>query len=222
MKQGLGLKNFAAVVVGVVAIVMSAGGVARAQYLYRTDSNPAGESFNNSELTDTEDNWVANAYQVVPQGTRLLSIQYPIGTFCGCAFSNQPVTALIYIGSSLTDPCAGGGLYELQRVQTTISGGSGDTVTINLNTPIDLNVGDIFYAALLIRQIPPNIFPFDNDTIAPLGHSFFDVGYYQGGPYDLDVQHWAMTVNGGTHPVVDSGVQSPGNTFLRVNATTTP
>jgi hypothetical protein len=217
MKQELGLKNFSVLVVGVVASVMLAGGVARAQYLYKWDDQPAAERFNNSADVETEDNWVANGFQVVPAGTRLLNVEYQLGN----DFTNQNVWVIIYQGCSIDDACACGGLVELQRLLTNISGTQGQTVTIPLTTPINLNVGDVFYAALLIRNVTGDVFPFFNDLAVPHGHSFFDVGYYQGGPYDLDVQHFSIKRNGEIHQVVGFA-QDPGNTVLRVNATTAP
>lgn len=154
---------------------------------------------------------------MVSGGTRLLSIEYPLGE----TFTDQPVTAIIYQGSDISDPSAGGGLVRIQTTETTITGAAGSTVTIVLNKPVDLNVGDVFYAALLLPQIPGTLFPFFNQGGTPQGHSFFDVGPTQGAPYDLDMTQNAR-VNGATHPVVGAGVQSPGNTFIRVNATDTP
>lgn len=197
------------------AALMLAAPVASAQVVYQLDSGVFSERFNNSEGTETEDNWVANAFAVVQGGTELVSIDYVIGE----NFTGQPVTAVIYQGVDVTDPTAG--LTRLQTTDTTITGLRGDVVTITLDKPVDLNVGDVFYAALLIRGVTGDLFPFFNDTTAPQGQSFFDVGPTQGAPYDLDFTDNA-TVNGGTHPVVGPGVQSPGNTAIRVNATDTP
>jgi hypothetical protein len=94
-------------------------------------------------------------------------------------------------------------------------------VTLVFDPPVDLNVGDVFYASVLIPAVDGAHFPFYNDGAMTLGHSFFDVGPTQGAPYDLDSTANA-TVNGATHPVVGAGVQSAGTTHLRVNATATP
>jgi len=196
------------------ALILGAS-IASAQVVYQWDSGVFGERFNNSEGTETEDNWVANAFQVVDGGTELLSIDYVLGE----SFTDRPVTAVIYQGVDISDPSAG--LTRIQTTDTTISGVRGAVVTITLDTPVDLNVGDVFYAALLMPGVTGDLFPFNNDRVSPQGHSFFDVGPKQGAPYDLDMTANA-TVNGGTHPVVGPMVQSPGNTALRVNATATP
>jgi hypothetical protein len=206
MKRQLRVRVFAILVGVAFAALMSHASVARAQVQYRWDNGAFTERFNDSEGVETEDNWVANAFQVVDGGTHIVSIEFPIGE----AYVNLTVDAVIYQGFDLHDPTAGGGLVRLSI--------PGDTIVITLDTPVDLNVDDIFYAAILIRQVDGAHFPFFNDGTIPLGYSFFDVGPVQGGDYDLD-QTGNATVNGGTHPVVHSGVQSPGTTLIRANAT---
>jgi hypothetical protein len=181
--------------------------------VYRWDTGQFTERFNNSQTTETEDNWVANAFEVVDGGTRLLSIEYPLGE----TFIDQPLTAIIYLGADISDPS---GLVRIQTTETAITGVMGSNATIMLDDPVDLNVGDVFYAAILIRNVTGNLFPFYNQGISPQGHSFFDVGPKQGAPYDLDVTD-NVTVLGGVHPVVTIA-QGAGNLFLRVNATVTP
>ncbi len=219
-------KNLCVMVVGIIATLLVAGAVARANRIqttkttvkgpilqYRWDTQPATERFNNSDTVETEDNWVANAFVVVDGGTRLLSIEYPLGE----TFVDQPMTAVIYMGTDISDPS---GLVRIQTTETTVTGAQGTNATIVLDQPVDLNVEDVFYAALLIRNVPGTLFPFFNQGTNPLGHSFFDVGPQQGAPYDLDMTD-NVTVLGGNHPVVFFA-QSPGNLFLRVNATITP
>ena len=203
----------------VAASLLFTGSLARADFLYRVDSGPSTERFNNSAGTENEDNWVANAFVVVDGGTRLVSIEYPMGT----PFVDQPVTAVIYQGVDITDPSAGDGLVRVQTTDATITGDIGSIATIVLDTPVDFNVGDVFYAALLIRNVGPGdvVFPFYNQGVGPLGNSYFDVGPEISADYDLD-QTGNATVLGATHPVVGPGVQSAGNLFLRVNATDTP
>src|SRR3982751_5680882 len=66
-------------------------------------------SFNNSQGSETEDNFVANSFTVVPGGTHLTAVE-----FSGIGVPNgQSATAVIYSGSSLTSPSAGGGLVLL-------------------------------------------------------------------------------------------------------------
>ncbi len=210
------MKNIFYVMAGFVALVLAVPS-AQAQMVYRWDNGTFTERFNNSEGTETEDNWVANAFTVVDGGTRLLSIELPVGD----TFVNQAVTATIYLGADISDPSAGGGLVRVQSNDSTITTVLGTVVTLVFDPPVDMNVGDVFYASVLLPQVDGAHFPFYNDGALVLNHSFFDVGPTQGAPYDLDMTQNA-TVNGGTHPVVHSGVQSAGTTHLRVNATATP
>lgn len=195
---------------GVLAVLLVSAPSARAQYQYVLDDGTVQERFNNSELDDTEDNWVANAFQVVAGGTTLISIDFGVGE----DFTDQAVTAAIYMGTSVTDPS---GLVRIATTEAVVNAPAVSIATITLDSPVSLNEGDVFYAALLVRGVLPTAFPFYNNTVAPAGQSFFDVGPNQGDPYDLDVTT-NVTVFGGTHPVVGPLVQSPGNLILRVNA----
>jgi len=217
MERRLRTKVLTVLVGAAFAALMSQASVARAQVRYQLDSGFATERFNNSELDETEDNWVANSYQVVKGGTHIVAVEFPIGT----AYSDKPASAVIYQGFDLLDPSAGGGLIRLSTTDLVINSQPGDLITVVLDTPVDLNVDDIFYVAVLIPQVqfPGGMeFPWFNDGNTLLNRSFFDVGPAQGAPYDLDNTANA-TVNGATHPVVGDGVQSPGTTFIRAIAT---
>jgi hypothetical protein len=181
-----------------------------------------------STTTETEDNWVANSYVVRSGGTHLVAISLPIGA----NFTDQPISAMIYQGYDLLDPTALGGLMLLSKTDTTITSKVGDLLTITLDTPVDLNVGNIFYAAVLLPGVTGDKFPFYNDTTVgsssqsiptvgtnPFGRSFFDAGLTPGAPYDFSQGRDNITVLGGTHPVLGPGVQHAGNLALWVNAT---
>jgi hypothetical protein len=215
---------------GLAAWVLLLGGArARANMIYQVDKWPPPnhdlyEVFNNSATTETEDNWGANSYQAVAGGTRLTSF-----TFLANNMTNQRVSAVVYLGSSLTDPHAGGGLTRVETTNTTVTAHAGTFVTITLDTPVDLPAGQIFYAALLLPSVSgATEAPFATDrdfnhpilSPPPLGRSFFDVGPTRGAPYNLDNTGHA-TVLGGRNPVVGV-VQDPGNLVLRVNATASP
>lgn len=186
---------------------------ARASHLYtlynpQTTSQLFNTPFNNSSGNEPEDNFVANSFQVVPGGEKLTSITVLYGApFNG--FPSGPglppgtqVTAAIYTGSSLTDPTAGGGLQRIVASTTTVPLSATKTYipsafpppynnypvyqqTIQLAQPVVLQPGQIFYAALLIRNVPASVLPFFE--LAPLfmnpyppgdimDQSFFDVG----------------------------------------------
>jgi hypothetical protein len=216
-------------VLGALTALLSAGTFVNAQGLYQLDW---GGNFNTSAAAEVEDNWVANSFTVSrTDRTHLVSIILPIAA----NFTNQAISALVYKGSDVYDPTAGGGLVLLSKTDTTITTTSGTVVTLTLDTPVDLNVGDVFYAAVLIPGVGPGdqVFPFYADTgsgsgiggllqTQPLGRSFFDTGLTVGGAYDVNQGSANVTVLGGTHPVVGPGIQSPGNFALWVYATASP
>ena len=208
----------------VLALSLGVAAPARAD-IYQVDNGTFGFPFNNSAFDETEDNWVANSFQVAPDGEVLQSITFQLGILIANLPPEETVTALIYTGSSLTDPNAGGGLQRIVAATNTVPvvGGDLSFMTVPLATPVTLQDGDIFYAALLMRDVPSAdplataaAFPWAEDTGPPLGRSFFDVGPSQGAPYNVDDTHNA-TVLGGFHPVVGFA-QFPDNLILRVNA----
>jgi hypothetical protein len=171
--------------------------------------------FNNSAGGDTEDNWVANSYAAMDGATRIVSVSLPLFS----NFTDQPITALIYQGFDLMDPTAGGGLVLMAQQDATFSHtpGTFSVVTVTFDNPVTFNPGDIFYAAVLIRGIPPDKYPFLLNGTSLRGQSFFDVGLTLGGPYDINQlpAHSAnITPLGGVHPVVGGGIQDPGTLSL--------
>jgi hypothetical protein len=206
--------------------LLLAASVAQAQVTYQWESLPpatgTNQTFNNSQGSETEDNWVANAFRVVAGGTRLNSISIIFGNH---VLTNQPVTVTIYNGSSLLDPS---GLTRIVSSTNTVSvsvNAIDQLVNIPLANPVDLSVGQIFYAAALMPGVPGTWGVWSSDgnespPVSPLGHSFFDVGPTQGAAYNLD-NTFNATVLGATHPVVGVA-QSPGNLGLRVLASSVP
>jgi hypothetical protein len=204
-------RTFYLSILGVVIALPFTATFAHAQGFYQDDwSGP----FNNSAGdTDTQDNWVANSFTVRSGSTHIASITLPIAD----TFTNQAITALIYKGSDYVDP--GAGLTLLSQTDTTFTSVAGTLLTINLANPVDLNVGDNFYAAVLIPGVPPLKYPFYIDKNRVLGQSFFDVGLTSGAPYDINQGVANITTFGDTHPVVGNAVPA-GTLALWVNATT--
>jgi hypothetical protein len=215
-------------VLGALTAVMFTGTSARAQHLFQLDW---GEFFNNSATnTDIQDNWVANSFAISnADRTHVLSVSLPLAD----TFTNQPISALIYKGSDVNDPTAGGGLVLMQRTDTTFSSILGTVITIPLDNPVDFSVGDVMYVAVMIPQVPADHFPFLLDIgtgsglggllqTQPLQRSFFDVGLTYGGAWDVNQGSDNITVLGGTHPVVGPGVQDAGNLALWAYGTKAP
>ncbi len=221
--------SFCFSLLAVLAAQLCTGTFARAQSFYELAWR---HTYNMSVGSETEDNWVANSFKA-RSGTHLVSVSFPIAA----DFTNQPVSVFMYAGFDLQDPTAGGGLVLLGQTNTTFTATVGDIVTIPLNTPIDVNTGDIFYAAVMIPGVPggnSGKFPFYvaiQDAAlgtTPLGQSFFDVGpgdpgSGQGGTFDITTQVIAnITPFGSVHPVLGGGptdVVDPGNLALFVKGT---
>jgi hypothetical protein len=193
------------------------GNATFAGFVYKLDDGSSEENFNNSQGVETEDNWVANSFQVAAGTQTLLSISFLLSG----NYTNRAITALIYTGTSLADPHAGSGLTLVSQTDTTFSGTNGSFVTIPLAAPVTLPVGQVYWAALLMRGVPGNQFPFNEDRDNPLGRSWFDVGPTQGGTYNVNNTSNARVFGATDHPVVPGGVQDKGNLMLRVNATGT-
>jgi hypothetical protein len=227
MKLQFGEKNFLASVVCAVMALLLAATFAQAQtpIFYQWDWT---ENFNCSvSQSDTEDNWVANSFMAMGQGL-ITAIEIPIGD----TLTNQSITGLIYQGASLTDPTAGGGLMLMGQQTITQSTTPATIVTITFDTPVQVTVGQAFYAAVLIPAVPPNVWPFFDATssqssgmslgVTALGQSFFDVALTVGGTYELNqlpANSANITVFGGVHPVLGNApgdVQDPGNLALWV------
>jgi hypothetical protein len=184
-------------------------------FVYKLDDGSSEFNFNNSQGVETEDNWVANSFQIAAGTQTLLSMSFLLSG----NYTNRAITALIYTGTSLTDPHAGSGLTLVSQTDTTFSGTDGTFVTIPLAAPVTLPVGQVYWAALLMRGVPGDQFPFNEDLDNPLGRSWFDVGPTQGGAYNVNNTSNARVFGATDHPVVPGGVQLPGNLMLRVNAT---
>jgi methionine-rich copper-binding protein CopC len=183
---------------------------------YSLDNGSGGQRFNNSFGGETEDDWVANSFQVNPGGETLSSVSFLLGE----NYTNRAITVLVYTGSSLTNPHAGSGLTRISTTDTTVTGTSGTFVTLPFSSPVTLSDGQVYWVALLVRNVPSGSagqFPFWIDTNAAKGQSWYDVASTRGGSYNVDDTSRA-TVFGGKHPVLGGAAQPAGNLMLRVNS----
>jgi hypothetical protein len=207
-------RSFYPSVLGAVAALLLTGTLAQAQTFHALDWS---ERFNDSAGTsDVQDNWVANSYTASSNGESIISITLPIGD----TFTNKPVSALIYAGFDTMDPTAGGGLMLMGQKDTTFTSVQGTILTITFDNPVTLPASQIFYAAVLIPQVPPDHFPFYNDSHYVRSQSFFDIGLTFGGMYDihqLPDNSANITPLGGNHPIDGPGIQSAGSLALWVN-----
>ena len=206
--------------------LLAAGRCAGATYTYSLAPNGGivgSGGFNNSATSEVEDNFVANSFTVVPAGTQITSVSFLAAP--GSIPANQPAQVAIYLGSSLTDPHAGGGLIRVATGSATLAQqtpGPPENYTIDLAQPVTLPVGQVFYAGLLLPKVTPPSHPFEVWAFTtPLNRSFFDVGPTMGAAYNLD-NTANLTVLGGVHPVLGAGVTPPGNLVLSATAIPEP
>src|SRR5260370_25885020 len=105
MNRPSGRPCFYLSVLGAFAALLFTGAGVQAQgFPYQLYQYHWFEVFNNSATnTDTQDNWVANAFVARSGFTHITGITLPIGA----SFSNWPISALIYNGVDATDPTLG-------------------------------------------------------------------------------------------------------------------
>jgi hypothetical protein len=212
-----------AIVFSACLVLLGIARQARADFMYNLQSSGVVSSsgFNNSQGSEAEDDFVANSFTVTSGGTHITAVNFLAEG--GNIPANQVAKVAIYTGSSLTDPRAGSGLVRVATGSTTLTASPAGPplgYTIDLDQPVDLAVGQVFYAGLLLPNV--TTFPFATWAFSdPLGRSFFDAGPTLGAPYNLD-NTANLTVLGGAHPVLGAGVQSPGNLGLGAVATPEP
>jgi hypothetical protein len=205
-------------ILGALTALALTGPFAHAQGFYQLDWS--GPINNSAGTTDTEDNWVSNSYTARSGATHIASISLPIAD----TFTNHPISAFIYLGNDYTNPQVG--LTLLSETDMMFSSTPGTILTIKLSNPVDLNVGDNFYVAVLIPSVPPLTYPFYIDTSRTNAgggaiQSFFDVGLTMGAPFDVNQGSANITPFGGMHPVVGMAVPA-GTLALWVNASFSP
>ena len=213
-----------------VAVLLLATPHVRAQVTYQLDGWPPNgatnyEIFNNSVGTETEDCWVANSFRVIAGGNVINSVSFALGNAQPSVTTlTVQVTVALYTGSSLTSPAGIVRIVPATNTVTLTNVPTGSLQTVAFGAPTTLPTGQIFYAAILIREVTASIFPFVDDMFTPPPsptnqlRSFFDVGPTMGGVYNLDNTANARRL-GLSHPVLGGPAQSAANLVLRVNAT---
>jgi hypothetical protein len=202
-----------------VTVLLLAVSPAGASVVYTLNPVNVTTGFNNSYgASDIQDCWVGVGYTAIAGGTLVDSVTFKNWSDL-TGFSAQ---ALIYTGSDQTNPQAGGGLTLLAAgpVTALASGGQIDNI---IPVSATLAPGQVFFAAILIRDVPGNVYAFAEDTGQNSLRSFFDVGPNDGpgGNYNINNTSTA-TILGGVHPRIGGGVQAAGDLFLSVNATPEP
>ena len=183
--------------------------------------------FNNTLGTETtsnqaEDNWVGNVFTARAGANFLTSISWLPGfNENGGALPTLSVTA----AAVHRHPGAGLTLVAGSVNTVTLSTTPGTFVDVPFAARQFVATGQVFTAALLIDNVPNNIFPFILDTSGISTGSYYDVSSPVGSvnSYNLASPNFP-TLNGTTYPGQPSGATntSPGHTVLRVNAVPEP
>ena len=136
--------------------------------------NSAGTAFgfNNSLTGETEDNWIGNVFTAVAGATQLNSVSF--ATFSALSSAKLPspfVTAALYLGS----PATGLTLVPSSVKTVPLNAAALQMVTVPFALPQTLTSGQVFTAALLIDNVPTNVFPFISTAIGTNTNSYYDV-----------------------------------------------
>ena len=146
---------------------------------------------------------------------------YPALTKRVSALPTLSVTAALYTGA----PGAGLTLVSGSVNTVTLSTTPLTFVDVPFAAPQFVATGQVFTAALLIDDVPNNIFPFVLDTSGISTGSYYDVSSPVGSvnSYNLASPNFP-TLNGATYPGQPAGATNtdPGVTMLRVNAASVP
>lgn len=196
----------------IAAITLSMVMPAWAGFTYQLDNGtPAGGGWNNSSGTEVEDNWVANSFTAVADGTSITAVKW----LAAADMTGSTAQVMIYAGSSLTSSAR---LTLLAASNEVILGSPVDGL---YSIPVAANVaeGDIFFGAVLIRNV--TAYPWYVDSADFLGRSFFDVGPTMSGAYDINNTSTAVPF-GTAHPTIGPGSNSPNNVMVRVEAVPEP
>jgi len=140
----------------------------QAQALYQIDNNTPNNIVNSSDGTETLDNWFGNVFTAV-SGANLIN-RVDLGIFTTTPGSVASVSLYKVTGAGGNPALGATRLYTQAFTPITGDGNSAFLQSIDLTSPVALNVGDQFLVSILIRNVigaPPNdVYPFiiDNGT----------------------------------------------------------
>lgn len=139
-----------------------------AQALYQIDNNTIRTALNASEGTEPLDNWFGNVFTAISGGNLINRVD--LGVFTTSPGSIASVSLYKVTGAGGNPALGATRLYTQAFTPTTGDGTNAFLQSINLTSPVALNVGDQFLVSILIRNVianPPNdVYPFliDNGT----------------------------------------------------------
>jgi hypothetical protein len=187
--------KIAAVAFSIPALLLCASS-AFGQYVYQIDNGSVSSGFNNTFQIENEDNWVGNTFTAIPGATILNSIY-----FLDYSGNILDVTAALYSGTPGSDLALVPGSVNTVQVS-----GALRWQTVPFATPQIVTTGEVFTAALLVDDVPENIFPFTIDSSGNSTESFYDVSNPVGSvnTYNLASPNFPTPI-GNSYPVEYDG-----------------
>ena len=182
-----------------------------------TNSTNTIFGFNNSITANAEDNWIGNVFVASEGATQLSSVSFAV--FQALNSTNLPspfVTVALYTGS----PNTGLTLVQSSVNRVPLNAVADQMVTVPFAQPQNLPSGQVFTAAVLIDDVPVNVFPFVETSIGTNTNSYYDLSNPPGSVnvYNLMAPN-SPTLNGLSFPGSNAGPPNGvSTTLLRVNA----
>ena len=200
-----------------VGSLNGSGTVANAVSVFQIDNGAIFSGFNNSlSSAPAEDNWVGNVFTATSPAS-LNSISFRTNSALNATNLPSPfVTSALYMGS----PATGLTLVPSSVKTVPLNAAAGQFVEVPFATPQNITVGQVFTAALLIKNVPVSVFPFQEANSGTNANSYYDISNPSGtvNAYNL-ASPFAPTPNGVIHPGTSGTNAGVGITVLRVNAT---
>lgn len=200
---------------GIAIAQLAALGAQAATATYQLDNGSIKSALNASEGTESEDNWFANQFTAVAGGNLLTQVVYGVLTTAPSSVGDVVIYRMGALGATR--------IYTQQFTPLTGNNGTNYFLgSVNLTTPVQLNVGDNFLVAIfepnVIGASPNDKYPYLIDTgTVPTG-SFWD----RSAPntFNLDNITGAVGINQALTP----GGWEPGtgHLFIRANGTVVP
>ena len=183
--------------------------------VFQLDNNSIFESFNNSLSGEAEDNWVGNVF-TAGSTAQLSSITFSSGAALNSTNLPNPfITAALYSGSPATGLTLVPGSVNTVALNSLNITAGGQLVTVPFAAPQSVTSGQVFTAALLIDNVPSNVFPFEESNSGTNTNSYYDVSNPPGNAntYNLASPN-GPTLNGVNYPGQSSANAAVGITML--------
>jgi hypothetical protein len=143
---------------------------------YQLDNNNISTALNASDGTENRDNWFANSFVALAGATSITHVDFGV-------FTTTPNTTAKVVLYRITDPGGNPALGATRVFTQNFTPLVGDNTNaflqgIDLNTPVNFNVGDKFLVSIFIPNVqaaPPNdVYPYLLDTSGVAAGTWWD------------------------------------------------